>query len=211
MNIDEFKILWQAESAVFQRVDIGEIRRMTKSKATDALSQFSRNILLDIGFLLMFLLVGFVAVLFTQNVLIDWIVLISAIVFIPFFYMFLQRYFYIKNIKLQSESLYNVLNGVIENLSQYTTIYFRAAMILTLIVGPLGVAIGFFNEEMNNPFVQMVQNYPASFLLALSCGLVVIIVGNYFFTRWYLKKLYGNYIEELKACLDELDDLVQLQ
>lgn len=31
-------------------------------------------------------------------------------------------------------------------------------------------------------------------------------LGVYYFTKWYLKKLYGNYLTQLKACIAELSE-----
>jgi hypothetical protein len=33
-----------------------------------------------------------------------------------------------------------------------------------------------------------------------------LTVGIYYFTKWYLKKLYGNYVNELKIYINELKE-----
>ena len=47
------------------------------------------------------------------------------------------------------------------------------------------------------------------FLVFISATIVLLslgIYGMYHFTKWYLKKLYGNYLNELKQCILELQN-----
>lgn len=36
--------------------------------------------------------------------------------------------------------------------------------------------------------------------------MALLTVGMYYFTKWYLKKLYGKYISQLKECIEELKE-----
>jgi hypothetical protein len=42
-------------------------------------------------------------------------------------------------------------------------------------------------------------------MLFLGVYMIVLAISVYYFTKWYLKKLYGNYLNELKQYIAELD------
>lgn len=42
---------------------------------------------------------------------------------------------------------------------------------------------------------------------AFSVGyIIVLVVGVYYFTKWYLKKFYGKYLTQLNSCISELQE-----
>ena len=215
MNLDEFKILWQAETndeKAFRRVDVQAIKNLTQGKASHALERLCRNILMDISFLTFFLIIGGVAMILVHNALINGIVIASAVVFAPFFILFFKEYFYLKNIKLELDSLRGVIENVVLSLGRYMKFYFTATMVLTILAVPIGIAIGFYsNNGVDNIIIQAAKNSPQWYAVGFSILFIGLILGNYFFSKWYLRKLYDNYIEMLRACLNELDEVVRLQ
>lgn len=214
MDLNEFKTLWQSHTnhqIKVKRVDAEAIRKVVRGKANHALSQLCNSILLDILFLVSFLVIGFVSMLMTEHQMIDVIVVTSGIIFIPFFLLFIKAYFFLKSIELQTESLRQVLEKVITNLGKYVKWYFRAVIILTIAVVPIVIALVFYNanEAASNPILELAKADPQLYAVIYSVVLIAVLMGNYFFTKWYLQKLYGNYISTLKNGLNELDEVVQ--
>lgn len=41
-------------------------------------------------------------------------------------------------------------------------------------------------------------------MIFLLVYITTLSIGTYYFTKWYLKKLYGQYLEELQICIEEL-------
>jgi hypothetical protein len=213
MNIEELKNIWQlhtSETIDSQRINISEIRRLAKSKASSALDRFSSNILFDIGFLCLFLVIGFITMVIYQHPMITAIVSATAIVFLPFFYLFIRQYLNIQKIQLQTNTLYENLNNTIKNLKKYTVNYFWATMILTIATVPIAALISLSPTNPSNPFNEIANNDLRFFVFIYSLVMIGLVGGNYFFTTWYLKKMYGNYINELQDCLHELEELVVL-
>ncbi len=215
MDLNDLKIIWQAhttETIDSQRINPEKVRQLTKGKANNALAAFGRNILYDIGFLGLFLVVGVVAALVYQHQMITTIVGVTALIFVPFFVIFLRQYFSIKKLELQSNTLYHNLNNIISNLNTYVKNYFLASIILTVTIVPITGFVALYQNKPTdyNPFAVMASNDVQLFIVGFFLAMIVLVIGNYFFTNWYLKKMYGNYIEELKGCLAELDELVVL-
>lgn len=211
MNIEELKSIWQIhtkETIDVQRVDVNKIRQLAKGKANHALDAFSRNILFDIGFLCLFLIIGIGAMLVYQHHMITTIIVVTALIFLPFFFIFIRQYNQIRKIQLQTNTLYENLNRIIKNLKKYTKTYFWATMILTIATVPIAALISINPINGANPFTNMANNDLQLFIIGYSLVIITLMVGNYYFTSWYLKKMYGNYIRELEDCLAELDELV---
>jgi hypothetical protein len=40
----------------------------------------------------------------------------------------------------------------------------------------------------------------------LSLGLVAVVIAFYYFTRWYLRKMYGDYVRQLQVLASEFDE-----
>ena len=55
--------------------------------------------------------------------------------------------------------------------------------------------------------LQFYRQLPAIPLLLIGAYILIFGVGLYFFTRWYLRTLYGKYLDKLKVLLAELDTL----
>jgi hypothetical protein len=211
MNIDELKSIWQihtTETIDNQRVNSSEIRQLAKGKANHALDAFSQNILFDIGFLCLFLMVGFLAMFVYQHHMITTIVLTTSFIFLPLFFIFIKQYNQVRKVQLQTNTLYENLNSIIKNLKKYTKNYFWATMILTVATVPIAALVSLNPTGNYNPFTTMANSDLQLFVFVYSLIIIALVVGNYFFTNWYLKKMYGNYIQELEICLTELDELV---
>lgn len=215
MELDNLKSIWQGHIAATiksKSLNIKEIQQLAKGKADTALSRFSRSILLDVGFLLGFLLVGVVAAFYYQQFIITAIVVVVLLVALPFFIIFFKQYFFIKNITLPTQHLYQNLSDIIEHLDNYVRHYFRAVMLFTVAAVPIVALIALYqpSEMAYNPFVTMAKDNLQVFVFLYTLAMIALVAANYFFTRWYLQNMYGNYINTLKTCLKELDDLVML-
>ncbi|MBC7589328.1 MAG: hypothetical protein H7178_13320, partial [Chitinophagaceae bacterium] len=71
--------------------------------------------------------------------------------------------------------------------------------------------LGYVDAGNSNP-VQGFERFDALFhsqkklIIFLVTYLIVFSVGVYYFTRWYIKKLYGRYLLQLKEYIDELEE-----
>jgi hypothetical protein len=99
------------------------------------------------------------------------------------------------------------ISPVKQNLEKLITIleeYVKRYLQLTLFLLPVCFVLG----------VWLTYNDPENVLLPLDWKTVVllstamIILGTtfFFFTRWYLKRLYGDHLRQLKALLTEIDE-----
>lgn len=102
------------------------------------------------------------------------------------------------------------LIGIHATLKEFTKRYFQFSMSLIPICiffsGYLGYQDGkngdSFEEfdKLNSLFTNTKQ-----IIIFLVVYMLVLAIGIYYFTKWYLKKLYGKYLDELQKCINELN------
>jgi len=102
------------------------------------------------------------------------------------------------------------LQTLIALIKAYIKRYFQLTMALIPISLIISFMLSYKDENLNspdlsNPFFADLINSPLK-LTFIIVYITVFAVGMYYFTKWYLKKLYGNYIHQLEELLDELEE-----
>ena len=101
------------------------------------------------------------------------------------------------------------LQTIVTIIEEFTKRYFQFTMALIPICFIFSLLLG-FNEPKHDPEI---DRFAKSFFSATWQVIIFIIVymtalsvGIYYFTKWYLLKLYGKYINQLKICIADLSE-----
>ena len=97
------------------------------------------------------------------------------------------------------ESLQQVI-GIVE---QFTKLYFQFTMITLPIAFIFGLITGFLS--LNSSAGMKNFNWQLS-IFFYTCWFVFWSAIMYFFSKWYIKKLYGNYLQQLKEQLKDIEN-----
>lgn len=103
----------------------------------------------------------------------------------------------------QAAAVRENLRQVIGIIEQFTRLYFQFTMITLPIAFIFGLITGFFS--LANTVDQKNFNWQRS-VFFYSCWFVFWSVIMYFFSKWYIKKLYGNYLHQLKEQLRDIEN-----
>jgi hypothetical protein len=116
-----------------------------------------------------------------------------------------------RTIKLSATTLpvKSNLQTIVHIIEEFNRRYFQFSMALLPICFTFSFILG-YNEPKHIPEVDrfakslfsarwQVIVFAVVYVLALS-------IGVYYFTKWYLRKLYGRYIDQLKECIRELGE-----
>ena len=105
-------------------------------------------------------------------------------------------------VKSSLQSLVNILQLFIKRYFQFTMalipICFVFAYLLIYTEKQRIPAVDHFSRSRFDTAWKVI-----AFLVVYMSGLAV---GVYYFTKWYLKKMYGNYVVQLKGCMEELGE-----
>lgn len=92
------------------------------------------------------------------------------------------------------------LQQLIHLMDEYVKRYLQLTLILLPVCFVFGVWISYNNED------QVLQPLAWRTIIYLSLAMFVLGAAVYFFTKWYLRSLYGKYIRQMKGLLRELDE-----
>lgn len=133
---------------------------------------------------------------------------VFTLVFIPFtivFIFLLKKTSSIDNnlpIKMNLQKIVNILEEFMKR-------YFQFTMVLIPICLIFSFALGYTEKEPIRFMDSLIDKYKPSALWLMGFTFLyatALIIGVYYFTKWYLKKMYGKYVDELKKYINELNN-----
>ncbi len=133
---------------------------------------------------------------------------VFTLVFIPFTIVFI---FLLKKTSSIDNNLpvKSNLQSIVNILEEFMKRYFQFTMALIPICLVFSFALGYTEKEPIHFMDNLISTYKPSVLWILvftAVYVVGLIVGVYYFTKWYLRKMYGKYVDELKKYIDELNN-----
>jgi hypothetical protein len=137
-----------------------------------------------------------------------------------FLFYYYRKNKLLKQMQCVSCEVRSNLKTQLVTLEKYVRFYFVAGTILTPLAYFAAGVITLFNAPEAQPALgdgpfeaqTSVSQMPIAhisshrfFVLFVSIG-VVITVGSYFLNRWYINKMYGQYIQKLKDLLHQMEE-----
>ena len=217
MDLDQFKNELKTKLATdhFNRSD-ADFEQILKKKTGSFIDKIKKSLWFElvVGFLcnLGFVYAALDASMHSMRL---YFGIFSILMFLFLIYMI---YILIRTnqIKSADQTIKENLQSYIQLIEEFIKRYFQITMALMpitlLIAGYLGYSDGHsnianqaytngyhFGSKMNGTQFSI---FIISFIALIGLG----AYGMYHFTKWYLKKLYGNYLNNLKSCIAELEN-----
>lgn len=104
------------------------------------------------------------------------------------------------SVKQHLISLHNLLSQFVKRCFQFTML-----LIPVCFVSALYLAYNDMQYHTTNSVQYFDIPLPKKYIIILLVVIVGFTVFMYYFTKWYLKKLYGNNLQQLKQMIDEID------
>jgi MFS family permease len=105
-------------------------------------------------------------------------------------------------VKSNLQMIVSIIEAFMKRYFQFTIGLIPVCVIFSFLLG--------YNEPMSIPEVDKVTSslftHLWQMLLFLGLYIVALSIGIYYFTKWYLRKLYGRYVAQLKECIAELEE-----
>ena len=215
MDLDQFKTELKTKLATdhINRSD-ADIEQLLKKKTVSFIDKIKRSLWFEIiiGFILNF---GFVYAAFDASMhsMRTYFGVFSVLMYL---FLFFLIYLLIRTNKIKSSD-----QTIKENLSAYILLideFIKRYLQLTMALIPITLIFASYlgysdghsdlaNNAYNSGYNLGAKMNGIQFTIFISSFIVFIslgIYGMYHFTQWYLKKLYGNYLTDLKICMAEL-------
>lgn len=205
MQLDELKILWKADSEP-DPFDRDTLSQMLRHRSKSAVAKIRQNVWMEIIFLIL-MAAGTLSWFVLRELPVHWTEWCFFAVLFPangLLYWYKIRVF-IQRDEI-SRSLVHSLDTYIHKLDAYLSLYKMIIPFMVPVLSTAGIFYGFTIARLEGgkgladlPW----EIYPI--LAAVTIGYVFLAMR---FVKWYIKKLYGDHLEELKQVREELTETV---
>lgn len=210
MELDELKnkLKLQLETDHHQRTE-ADFAALLKKKAHSVLSKIRRSLWFEIIFCFLFTaLLVYVAIAGKYQSLRIYSGSFSVIM------MFITgvMFFLLKKINLALSSNLPIrenLQNIVVLMDEFIRRYFQFCIVLLPVCTIFSASLQLHEKETiveMEAFFQKIRPQQPHKLLVTLFYLAGSFIGLYYLTKWYLKKLYGNFVEQLKAYIRELEE-----
>lgn len=203
MEIEDLKHIWQKENKDFKPKAETELARMLKGRSSSIIARLKRNVLFELAFTALGGMGLLAYALTLPGGSLKWTSISILILFAVYSLYYLKKLRLLNRFDPGKHHIKSNLQRLILRLTSYLNFYRRSYSFLYpvyFIIALLFVAI----ERGATDFMDKVVKPEIYIPLLLGAGLFFIC--SRWVTAWYLKKLYGNDLENLKTLLGELED-----
>lgn len=223
MSRDNLKELWNEINKPAEDEQVlseAQVKLMLTGKTNDIFSRISKNLTIGLGLLGIYvclMVFGMYEVYFSEDPFVVSLrdeplylvfdILVDSTIIISFIY-FVFKFRKLKNSSVSAENIKGTIKSAIKILTSYRRFFYYiiAVMVMSGIGGfIIGIRRGI--SQMEEELGSEVLNNPKNELFMI---IFLIVFGLLFFgilitIVWFVfKKLYGNYIDKLRDCHDEL-------
>ena len=224
MDLEYLKKTWE-KLPTNEQLDENQLRQMLGKRTKSLIDRIDRNI--KIGLVVLFVLILIFALddfllsplmldSLNENISVpDWLLFLgvfsNALIFTTFIY-FVIKYYKVKKTCDTVCDLKETLKKIIGTLEIYQTMFYLALATLLVAIG-LGFITGmytYFSDKVKQLGIPISEVETGGLIATILTGLVILVIlvgGVFLFLRWGFRKLYGNYIQELKLTLKELEEI----
>jgi MFS family permease len=209
MELDELKYQLKSRFSGEQDKTADELKVILHAKTKSVISMLKRSMYIELASAILFTIVFACIGLFSTY----WSLRIYFGVFSIFCaaFIFVIGYLLKKTTQLSNAELpiKTNLQILVNILKEYIRRYFQFSMGLLPVCILFSFYLGYneppaYKPQLIIPMVHVTKSSVYVYLFFFTY-FAALAVGLYYFTRWYLKKLYGNYLERLKDYVAELE------
>jgi len=187
----------------------GEISAILRNKSIGIVDRIRKNLWIEFVISLLAVMVVLYAKYLGGNYVMQMflnIFLGITLLFLPIFIWLIRSTYQLSPELSSVKTNLTRLHLLIARFARFYFI-FTMAIFLPVVFYSLIAAVYERNNQSLMESLQFYLQLPAIPLLLIGAYILIFGVGLYFFTRWYLRTLYGKYLDKLKVLLAELDTL----
>ena len=212
MELDELKILLKAKiEEQIPAKSTDELALLLNNKTQSVIEKLRRSLRIEIITAILFTVVFSAVGIFAKYVSLQ--IYFSAFAFVCFLFIIVLWFLHkkIKQLSSTPQPVKRNLQTISAILKEYVKRYFQLTMILIPLTVIISFSLGYSDENLYNPQLHnsgfFTLTGSAVNIILIFVYIIVFGVSMYYFTKWYLKKLYGNYLEQLQQLITELEEL----
>lgn len=200
MELDDLKNIWQ-KSESFQPKREEEIFFMLKKRSKSIITKLKWSVWFELSFTI---LAGLLLLYYSFTIpsgALRWSVVAFLVMFLGYIIYYVKKLRMLRRFEESSENIKTNLENLISDLEAYLKFYEKSYTIMY----PFYVVLVFLFviiDQGVNQFIESMKDWKMILRLVILIG--VFVVSSLWFTKWYLKKLYGNHLKKLRELLSDL-------
>lgn len=210
MELNELKI--QLNTIVENSTEISseKISTLLAAKTSSVIAKIKKSlwfeIIITILVFMLFLYESFYSQYWSLRIYFS----VFSLICIPFLFFIILL---LKKVNRLSDNVMPVkknLEKIYSILKEYIKRGYQATMALLIICMFFSTTLGYIESKRNiigdNFFNYSLSTPPYILLIFLIIYTALLLMAMHYFAKWYFKKLYGNYLNELQESLNELQE-----
>lgn len=200
-ELDDLKAIWKTNEG-FQPKKEAEIASMLKGSSRTIIGKLKRNVWIEITFTLVAGLALLLYALTLENGSLKWTSISILVLFVGYSFYYVKKLLLLSRFDSGNADIKSNLEKLIANLKGYLKFYKRSYTVLYPVYFGLGLLFAAL-ERGAEEFLRIISRPDNIMYLLVSASL--FFVFSRWLTNWYLKKLYGDHLEKLKALLTDIE------
>ena len=203
MELNDLKSIWKQHDSFQPKLEGGEIGFMLRGRSNSTISKLKRSIWLELVFTMAALLVLLYYSLTIPNGALKWSFGSFLVLFLGYIIYYFMQLNVFRQFKSNPLDIRTNLENLVHEMERYLAFYrisysllYPVYLILILSFVIIDRGVDKFLETMSD--IRMI--------LYMGFLIVIFLLSSLWFTKWYLKKLYGNHIDKLKELLNDIQE-----
>jgi hypothetical protein len=202
MELDELKNIWNKNTEGFQIKNEAQLTSMLKGNSRSIVDKLKRSVWFELIFTLVTGILLLIYTLMLPSGALKWTIVSILVLFVVYSFYYVKKLLLLSSFNAGNDNLRDSLEKLTDRLSSYLRFYQSSYAILYPVY--FGLALLFVALEIGSERFYDKISDPKWVLYLIAVALFFFLMSM-FFTKWYLKKLYGNHVEKLKSLLRELN------
>lgn len=205
MELDDLKSIWKGK-APFDIKREEEIASMLKGSSNLVIDKLKRSVRFELvltaicGVILLYLSFAL------KEGAMKWSIISMLLLFIAYLFYFVMKMRLLNRFDPSQQNIRENLEKLVADMETYLRFYKTSYTVLYPVYFLLGILFVAIDRGFDAFWHQLGQ---AETILRFAFVSFAVLVGSLLFSKWYLKKLYGNHLDALKELLRDLKDLPQ--
>ncbi len=209
MELDELKNQLNEKFAADQNKSATDIAALLKKQTFSIVRKLQRSLWFDLAanvfVLLLFIWQGLYNSSWALRVYFSSFIILSAVALIILIYL-IKKIYSLNNtvlpVKQNLETIYTIIKEYKKRCFQLTMIFIPVCIIFIFLLNYVENKSGHQFDNLINKLNDRMWIFYTAIIVYVS----MITIGIYYFTKWWLKKLYGKYLDQLKSLIVELEE-----
>jgi hypothetical protein len=201
MELDNLKEAWKGHTVKNAADSNEQILSMLQKKSQRPIAKMKRNLFREL-IAIIILYTGSIIYYMTADKGKFWeVALMLFLVGVMFLFYYYRKNKLLNEMECVACEVKSNLQRQVSTLEKYVRFYFLAGMILT----PLAYFAAGFIVLYKLPGITMSTNF---YILFFGTGIVITIL-LFFLNNWYVNKLYGQHVKQLKELLKQMEETTE--